>query len=445
MTKQLYPRQWRHFQVIGSLTLPLILCVGNSARAQERVELTAPALIAAEQASGPSTPNRAAAQPAVAGYSLDQCIQIGLAQQPAVAAARASLAAAQTGKCALDNMRFAALISRDIPVRRQQACIGVSIAAAALDQAERETVYAVTRLYYTVAFAREQKKVADSVVANMNVTREIAEAAVKAGSRDVTTSSVDKILVYQRIAESKQVDAQQGIHRALAALREAMGLDSSCPLNVAIDQLPAPRVSVHCDEIVALALSRRAELVQALGASEVTCLEVKAQGKKPFSPMVNTFAAGSDIHARLIPQGEANTEYRPSAVGPEMPVLLVGSRLCREQRAKDFHDRSVRVVDKTRGLIALEAEDVFLKWQEANSKAPLYQEATAKGRKLADDTRDDFRTAQRVKPEDVLTNEVIASQAQASYNEVRYHLILALAALERITGGGFCAGLTGQP
>jgi outer membrane protein TolC len=181
------------------------------------------------------------------------------------------------------------------------------------------------------------------------------------------------------------------------------------------------------------------------GASDVTCLEVKAQSKKLFNPRVSTFAAGSDIHAKPVPQGEANTDYRPGAIGPEMPVLLVGSRLCREQRARDFYGRSVAVVDKTRALIELEAEDAFLKWQEANRKVALYQEATTKGRKLADDTRNDFATGQRVKPEDVLTNEVIASQAQASYNEIRFHLILVLAALERITGGGFCAGLTAQP
>ncbi len=441
MANNFHPWHWSRVSLMGSLALPFLLPVGNHVGAAERTELAAPALIAAEQAPAARSQGPATTLPASSGSTLAECIATALAQQPAVNAARASLAAAQTGKCALDNMRLAALISRDIPVRRQQACIGVSIAAAALDQTERETIYAVTRLYYTVAFAREQKKVADSVVANMKATYDISEAAVKGGSKEVTTSTLDKVTVYLRIAESKQIDAAQGVNRALAALREAMGLCSDAPLNIAIDTLPTPTVAVNREEIICQALARRGELVQALGASEVTCLEVKAQSRKMWSPTVNTFAAGSDIHARPIPQGESNGEYRPGAIGPEMPVLLVGSRLCREQRARDFYNRSVSVVDKTRGLIALEAEDSFYKWHEASSKVPLYQEAVAKGRKLADDTRNDFATGQKVKPEDVLTNEVLAAQAQASFNEVRYHLILALAALERVTGGGFCAGL----
>src|SRR5581483_7960894 len=99
----------------------------------------------------------------------------------------------------------------------------VSIAAAALDQAERETIYSVTRLYFTVAFAREQLKVAESVVANIKATYDVAEGLVKGGSRDVTTDTLDKISVYLKIAQTKQVDAKEGVHRALAALREAMG------------------------------------------------------------------------------------------------------------------------------------------------------------------------------------------------------------------------------
>ena len=40
---------------------------------------------------------------------------------------------------------------------------------------------------------------------------------------------------------------------------------------------------------------------------------------------------------------------------------------------------------------------------------------------------------------------VLAAQADSDYIEAAYQYILALAALERITAGGFCAGLTGTP
>jgi hypothetical protein len=41
----------------------------------------------------------------------------------------------------------------------------------------------------------------------------------------------------------------------------------------------------------------------------------------------------------------------------------------------------------------------------------------------------------------VIQTEVLAGQAQASYYEALYHQILALASLERITAGGFNAGI----
>src|SRR5436309_3079858 len=83
-------------------------------------------------------------------------------------------------------------------------------------------------------------QVADSVVANMKVTLDLAETSLKGGSRDVTTRTVDKINVYVRLAETRQVDANLGVNRALAALKEAMGLCGDAPLHIAIDTLPSP-------------------------------------------------------------------------------------------------------------------------------------------------------------------------------------------------------------
>ena len=36
-------------------------------------------------------------------------------------------------------------MARDLPIRREQACIGITIAAAGLEQAEYDTLYAITR------------------------------------------------------------------------------------------------------------------------------------------------------------------------------------------------------------------------------------------------------------------------------------------------------------
>ena len=95
------------------------------------------------------------------------------------------------------------------------------------------------------------------------------------------------------------------------------------------------------DEIVALALARRGEMVQVVTAAEVTDLEVAAQDKS-FMPRVTTFAFGADIHAHPVPQGISNNEYRPGATGLEMPPSLAGPRLLPRCACPRFEARGRR-------------------------------------------------------------------------------------------------------
>jgi outer membrane protein TolC len=396
---------------------------------------------AAEPAGVPDAPPAVVAHQPVS-VDLGEAIRMALDRQPTLAAQRSTLASAEANSRGLDNLRVPTFLVRELPIRRKQASIGVTVAAASLEQAEHETVYAVTRTYLTVLYAREQQRVANDVVDHLKATLETARRLVEGGSRDVTTSSVDKITVYLRLAETRQADAAAGIERATAALREAIGLGPDCCLQVPPDRLPQPRATLCRGDIVALALARRGELVQAVNVAEVTALEVDAQGTS-CRPNFHTFASVADIHARPIPQGVANAEYRPGAIGPEMPTNLAGSRSARMERARDLSARAEAVVEKTRNLIALEAEDAFLRWEQAARKMPQTREAAERGSKLADDTRKDFGGEQRVKAEDVLNSEVLAAQARAQFNEAVYQHAVALAALERVTAGGFCAGFAG--
>src|SRR5262249_40216406 len=156
---------------------------------------------------------------------------------------------------ALANIKVPTFLARDLPIRREQAALGVTIAAASLEQAQQETVYAVTRLYHTVLYARAQKTVTDGVVVHMSATRKTVDDLIKAGARDVTTSTRDKIDVYLGLAQNKQAEATQGVDRALAALREAIGLEPGCPVSIAEKDLPSPNLTIDQCEIVSLALA----------------------------------------------------------------------------------------------------------------------------------------------------------------------------------------------
>src|SRR5262245_54465492 len=103
------------------LVVSFIVCLGlvSGARAQQPQppeEMPAPAHTAA--APSPLT--------------LTDCVRIGLAQQPVLAAQWASIAAAEVQCRALDHLGCAGVLSKDLKFRKEQACVGVSIAQAGL-------------------------------------------------------------------------------------------------------------------------------------------------------------------------------------------------------------------------------------------------------------------------------------------------------------------------
>jgi hypothetical protein len=185
-------------------------------------------------------------------------------------------------------------------------------------------------------------------------------------------------------------------------------------------------------------------MIQARLFAQIVWLEMQAQATS-HRPRKETFAAGWDIHERQVPQGAHNNEYRPGAVPPGMPTLLVGSQAERVKQAQSLALRAQGVIETTRNLVALESEDAFLRWEEATRQVSEARAAVTAGDKLAETLSKDFISGLRVRVEDVVNARVVAAQAQAQLNEFRYRQIVALADLERATAGGFCAGLAGAP
>jgi len=408
--------------------IPLFGCVHMEAATQQAVY--------SQAASPPSQ------EPATTGkeYGLAECLALGIQNHPRIAAQRASLAAAEDGVQALDSLRVPSLLVPDLPIRRHQASLGVTAAAAALEQAQRETAYAVTRTYFTVLYARDQERITRAVMDRLAATRDAAQKALDAGARDATAADVNRATVYLKLAETRHVQASQGVKRAVATLKEAMGLGSEASLAVRAGGLPKVDVQPSHDEIIAGALSRRAEIIRANIFAEVAGLEVEAQGTSHHSRK-DTFASGSDLHSTEVPQTEHNTQYRPGGVPPEMPARLVGSRAERVKHADSFHQRALAMVATTRNLMSLEAEDAFLRWDEAAMQAKAAREAANTGYTLAQDLNKDFTAGLKVKVEEVIGAWVLTAQARGQYNEALYNKILALAELERVTAGAFNARL----
>src|SRR5262249_27660076 len=147
--------------------------------------------------------------------SLEECIQLGLSHQPAITAARASLAAAEVQRQSLINMRLVGVIKRDMHIRRQQSELGVTIADACGSQAEWECIYNVSRTYFSVLYARKQEALLREAGDRLRRYLKETKGQVEAGNPKFTQTDVDKLSLYIALYESRRIQAQQGMDRAL--------------------------------------------------------------------------------------------------------------------------------------------------------------------------------------------------------------------------------------
>jgi outer membrane protein TolC len=390
-------------------------------------------------AAEPPAAEKVAAPAPVQVLDLSACRRIAEERQPALAAAQASLDAASARSRGLCRLHAIPILASDLRVRRQQAELGVTGAAAALEQTRWDVNYDVTRTYLAAVYAHQQLTVANEAERDLGKLKDEASTAGK-------DRVAEQIGVYIKVVRARRDTAVEGVERALAALREATGLDANAAIAVADAKLPELAPAVSRDDILALAQSRRGEIVQTAAAAEATGYEIKAQESQRFAPSFRTFALGSDIHASPVPLAGRGTEYHPGAIGPEMPTTLVGKRGDRVAQAQALSARADAVAEKTRGLIALEADDAFHKWQETGRRLPKAREAADSARTLADKLAKDAKDPNLdVRFSEAMASGAIASQLRLEANEVHLQHLLNLAALERVTAGGFNAGFVPAP
>lgn len=443
--------RWWHVALSSAAAFGCLAFLSMTTSAQEAVfgRPTAPNEVVNNAVEDIAPPISPATSPGP--MSLDACIDLGFHHQPALDAARASLAAAQTGKRSVDRLLIPRLFVKDLGIRREQACHGVTIAGAGLTQAEWETRYAITRNYFTVQYIRSQGKVINEVLGNLTKARARVQKLFEKPPIDskITKLDLDAIDIQIALVKGKKSQVDNGMLKALAALREAMGLNHDYPLEIAQVDLPSAvsAIKVAKDkaeypavykfnktELIASAIANRGEMVQASTINRITDLEIQAQGRI-FGWSGKTFASGADIHAKQVPQGIFNNEYRPGAFTIEMGAMLAGRKADRVQRATDLHQRANAVVDKTTNLVSLDVEAQFLKWQEAVEEI---QELSGI-QKIALELPDKVL---KLNPNEFTSQAVIqanftAIMVRTQLNDAMHMHALALAGLERATAGAF--------
>lgn len=378
--------------------------------------------------------------------TLADALRTGHDRHPSIKALRASLQAGHLKMNGLNEVHFlSGGLLPDLKYRKQQLDVGTQASVAELSQAEHEVSYAVIRCFFTVIYAREQGKVAKDLVDQLELYLEQVRKIVNSkggGVKGVSKDTEDKLVIVLSEAKGKLIEAETGIIRAKAALREAIGLSPEHDVDTADELLPEVVAEFTKETIVNHALTRRGEITLSRIGVEVTQLEVVAQWSRRLAVRVPTFAMGGDIHSKNVPAPTREPDYRPGAVPPEMPSEIVGHRKTRAAIAQQYVERAESVSEQARNLIALEAEAGFSKYLEAAKKVELFKEAAKAGKALVERQRE--ATGGNLTKEDILLNEVSATKAFASYNQALYEQIIALANLERITAGGVRVNFPGR-
>jgi outer membrane protein TolC len=376
---------------------------------------------------------------------IGECIKIAHERSPILKAVRASLDSAYASQQGVEKAsRFInRLLSPDLKYRKEQAANGVMAAQAELMQAEHDLTFNIVRTYYTAVYAKHQQKIVDELVNQLQIYLKFVKEAVQEGSIRTITKTTEEIFV-QNVAKAldRQTAASYGYRRALAALRHEMAVEDGFQFTLAEDSLPNIDAKIEYDVVVAHALSRRGEITLSQMGANVLALEIDAQGAVCFRLKLPTAASGADIHARFVPSGTREGEYRPDGLLPEYPTNMYGDRKSRVAKATALAMRGEAVVEKTRDLVKLEAINNFIKWEEATKRVVDWKIAAEAGKSSIDRVRKDSNN----KPTDekILQLEALVTESRASYNDAVYQQLMALAGIERATAGGIKVNYPGR-
>lgn len=395
-------------------------------------------------------PGTLKAEDAIPEYTLGECVAVAIEKQPSLKAVRASQDSTAIGRQALYSIGpVGSLLSRDLPVRKLQADRGLEAAGADVQKTYNEVVHDVTRLYYTVVYARRQEQFSDEVVAQIEAFADIAKKLLNSATPgEMTQAKYDVMLLSLAKIRKMREKARTGVKQSEAALREAMGVsDGSLKFLVKDRNLPEMEQTLTFtkEQAVEMALARRPEMALAQAGADAFRLEVCAQDRVRLRRKVPTSAAGADIHARLFPSAsrDPGSNYRPEPVLPEMPSLLVGRRSERVARAEALSRRADSLQEKARNLIILEAESTFFELEESAKSLAISKEALTASRDLMERIREGFDNPKAAKEQLVLSYGQ-AAEAQAEYVLAVFQYLLEMNAMERVTAGGVRPAFPGR-
>lgn len=325
-----------------------------------------------------------------------------------------------------------------IRYRNEQAKLGIEAADQDVAMTKDQVVFAVTRAYYGVLFARELGRIAEEARGQFQATESLARSLLKTGNEHITTADLRRATALRALAENQKVEARRSAEQALAGLRAAMGVRQGMPLEVAADRLVYAATELDRDALLVQALGRRPEMTKAELAVHAAELERKI-AKAQFRPDVGAFARMSTIHDnRDYPNPTQPTQFG-AGVEASLPLVAGGRRIAERHRADALYEAACAARDVVRNQIELEVVQAYLEWKEMAERLPLAKEAKDSAEAALEGLRDELALGLEDKDyprhfDNRLSTRILLSQAEAAYYQQVFAYDLALAKVRLATG-----------
>jgi outer membrane protein len=296
---------------------------------------------------------------------------------------------------------------------------------------EQRVTLDVKRAYFSVLEAQQFRDVAEETVKTRALTTERARAYYRAE----LGSKLDLSLAEASLAEAQGalIHARNSVETAFAALRLAMGVESSQAYTLVMP--PFQTITLPAlDSLVHEGLVNRPD-EQALESKIAALSEILGLARSQSLPDIRGFAAGGQGRFNGTTVKEEQ-RHGVGAVGVLVPIFTGGRLKAERDEARAEVAGATAARDELRHRIRLEITEAYYQLADLAERIPAayqQQQAALEAVRLAQARQQ----AQLGSFLDVLTAELAATTAQAHYAREQFDYERAKAQLDFATGRSF--------
>lgn len=325
-----------------------------------------------------------------------------------------------------------------IEAQYQRAQIGCRATKLDVVRTRQLTQFNVSQAYYSILLVSEQYRIVSVAEGHAKAVELLAQSLLDEGDVAVTNVDVLRAGTFRHLYGEQRAGLARLRQRAIAALKLAMGMEQSCELQIADQELTFTPVELANEEIIAAALAHRPEVQQARLGMKAAAWQRKAACAE-LKPDVVAFASFSTINDDANFPNPNDSEEWSAGVSAELPLYVGGRRMAQIRQASHACAQARDRFNQACQFVTQEAQDAYLEYRE------MAERKTAAGQ-AADDAENAVKDLQAMFAadlisdskypkyfEDSLTTRFLTVAAQTRYYQALFGYELALARLRLVT------------